>query len=183
MRKYPTAAEVEEMRTRGFDPSVIAEQLELAKRGEILEALIVTTAEEFSGITLGSGIGLLEANGLDDYANEKTLASYREKDEKSNWQAIPLEALNRYSSSLSFFDAEGMRFHLPAFLTASMRGEYAFDLVYNLTQSTLLEDQCSLLTQGQRKVVRQYLQFAEGEESHEFDREHIQRALGTYWAK
>ena len=95
MRKYPTAAEVEEMRARGFDPSVIAEQLELAKRGQILEALVVATAEAFSGVALGSGTGLLEANGLDDYANEKTLAAYREKDEKSNWRAIPLEALNR----------------------------------------------------------------------------------------
>ena len=183
MRKYPTTAEVEEMRARGFDPSVINEQLELATRGKTLEALIAATLEAFSGVTLGSGIGLLEANGLDDYANEQKLAAYREKDEKSNWSAIPSASLNRYSSTISFFDAEGMRFHLPAFLIASMKGEYTFDLVYNLTQSTLLEDQCTLLTQPQRKVVREYLQFAQEEEDHEFDREHIQRALENYWAK
>lgn len=64
-----------------------------------------------------------------------------------------------------------------------MRGEYAFDLGYNLTQSTLLEDQCSLLNSAQRSVVRQYLQFAEAEEDHEFDREHIRRALENFWAK
>ena len=171
------------MRDRGFDASVIAEQLELAKRGEILETLVVATAEAFAEVALGSGIGLLEANGLDDYANKETLAAYRDEDEKYDWRAIPRERLNQYSSSLSFFDAEGMRFHLPAFLIADMRGNYAFDLVYNLTQSTLLEDQCALLTESQRKVVRKYLQFAEEEEDHEFDREHIQRALESYWAE
>jgi len=57
------------MRARGFDTSVLAEQLELAKRGEALEALVAETYEAFSGVTLGSGIGLLEANGLDDYVS------------------------------------------------------------------------------------------------------------------
>lgn len=182
MWKYPTTVAVEEMRALGFDPSVIAEQLALAQRGQELEGLVVAVSEAFAGVILGSGIGLLEANGLDDYANEKALAAYREIDEKWNWSEIPLESLNRYSSSFSFFDAEGMRFHLPAFLIASMRGEYAFDLVFNLTQTSLLEEQCSLLTQQQRKLVREYLEFAEGEESHEFDCEHIRRALENYWA-
>ena len=96
------------MRARGFDTSVLAEQLELAKRGEALEALVAETYEAFSGVTLGSGIGLLEANGLDDYASEQKLAEYRSNDEKLDWKSIPLKRLNRYSSSLSFFDAEGM---------------------------------------------------------------------------
>ena len=170
------------MRARGFDVSVIDEQLELAKRGQILETIAAAATEAFAGATLGSGIGLLEANGLDDYANKKTLAAYRDEDEKHDWGVIPLESLNRYSSSLSFFDAEGMLFHLPAYLLADMRGQYDFDLVYNLTQSMLLKEQCALLTQAQRKVVRAYLQFAEEEEDHEFDREHIQRALQNYWA-
>jgi hypothetical protein len=183
MRKYPTPADVDDMRNRGFDPSVIAEQTELARRGSVLEALVKEAQEAFAGVTLGEGVGLLEANGLDDYATEEKLAAFRAQDEKQDWSAIPVELLNRYSSTLSFFDAEGMRFHLPAFLIAHMRGQYGFDLVFHLVQSTGLEETCSLLTDRQREVVRGYLRFAEEDDDHAFDREHIQRALAGYWSR
>ena len=183
LRKYPTIKEVDEMQARGFDTSVLSEQLELAKRGEVLAALVAEAREAFAGVTLGSGTGLLEANGLDDYASQEKLAEYRANDEKWDWRSIPLNRLNRYSSSLSFFDAEGMRFHLPAFLVADLRGLYDFDLIYNLAQSTLVEDQCVLLTREQRGVVRKYLEFALKEEEFERNHEHIQRALENYWAK
>ena len=182
MRKYPTLKEVDEMRARGFDTSVLAEQLELAKRGEALEALVAETYEAYSGVKLGAGVGLLEANGLDDYADEQQLAEYRANDEKFDWKAIPLKMLNEYSSSLSFFDAEGMRFHLPAFLIADMRGLYNFDLLLSITHSTLLEGQCVLLTTEQRAVVRKYLEFALQEENFEGEHDHIRRALENYWA-
>jgi len=183
MKKYPTSSDIEEMRERGFDPSVLAEQLELAERGAVLNSLVRDARLAFSGVTLGSGVGLLEANGLDDYANDQKLAAYRDQDEKLDWNAIPVGLLNRYSSSLSFFDAQGMRFHLPAFLIADMQGLYVFDLVYNLTQSTRIEQQCKLLTGSQRRVVRAYLQFAEAEDDRGFERAHIRRALEGYWAK
>ncbi len=182
LKKYPTTADIEEMQARGFDASVIDEQLQLARRGQVLAAIAVAAIEAFAGVTLGSGIGLLEANGLDGYANETALAAYRDRDERHDWAAISLESLNRYGNSLSFYDAEGMRFHLPAYLLADMQGQYAFDIVYNLTQSALLEEQCALLTEDQRKVVRAYLQFAEYEADHELNRGHIQRALQNYWA-
>lgn len=181
--KYPTASDVEEMKARGYDPSVIAEQLELAKRGQVLQDLKLATIEAFAGVTLGSGIGLLQAQGLDDYADEKTCAAYREKDEKHDWRAIGLEVLNRYSSSLSFFDEEGMRFHLPAFLVAAIDGTYRFDLAYNLAHSAFVPDQFALLTPTQRQVVRGYLQFIAQEEEHAHDRELIQGALASYWAR
>jgi hypothetical protein len=183
MRKYPTLKDVDEMRARGFDTSVLDEQLELAKRGEALEALVAETYEAFSGVTLGSGVGLLEADGLDAYATDQQLAEYRANDEKLDWKAIPLKRLNAYSHSLSFFDAEGMRFHLPAFLIADMRGLSDFNLIFNLSQSTLIEDRCALLTSEQRAVVRKYLEFAAQEEKFEYEHDHILRALKNYWAK
>jgi len=181
--KYPTASDVEDMKARGYDPSVIAEQLELAKRGQVLQDLKLATIEAFSGVTLGDGVGLLQAQGLDDYADEKTCAAYREKDEKHDWRAIGLDAINRYSSSLSFVDEEGMRFHLPAFLVAAMDGTYEFDLTYTLAHTAFASDQFALLTPAQRQVVRGYLQFIEQEEEHAHDRELIRGAMAGYWAK
>ena len=87
------------------------------------------------GVTLGSGVGLLQAQGIDDYASAATLAEYRERDEKDNWSAIPAADLDRNYSSLSFFDADGMRFHLPAYLVATLErllqtADVTFHLVY-----------------------------------------------------
>ena len=76
----------------------------------------------FAGVTLGDGIGLRQANGLDDYADSQTLAALRRQDEKYDWQAISFEDLDHFSCSLSFFDAEGMRFHLTAYLVAVLAG-------------------------------------------------------------
>ena len=95
----------------------------------------------FSGVTLGDGVGLCEAQGLDDYEDDATLAKLRRRDETQDWLRISVEDLNRCYSSLSFFDAEGMRFHIPAFLIADLEGtfnqEVIFTLCYPLRQSEL----------------------------------------------
>jgi hypothetical protein len=180
MKSYPTFAEVEEMRSLGYDVSVLAEQLELAKRGAILEALVVETEKAFAGVALGAGIGLLEANGLDDEADEKSLAALRAKDERLDWHSIPVSSLDRYSCSLSYFDAEGMRFHLPAFLLTDMREDHTIDLVNTLTTGS--PERFALLTAPQRAVVRKYLQFLAEEEWYESDRAKIHAALAGYWS-
>ena len=78
--------------------------------------------DAFAGVTLGNGVGLREANGLDDYADSRTLAAYRSQDEKLDWSAISAADLDDCASSLGFFDADGMRFHLPAYLVADLEG-------------------------------------------------------------
>ena len=180
--QYPTRSDVEEMRLRGFDASVIAEQLALAERGEALAALVAAVAQAFKDVTLGAGVGLLQANGLDDNASEEQIALYKAQDETLDWRAIPLERLNRYSSTPTFLDAKGMRFHLPAFLIADMNGDYPFDLVSALTQPTLWEHQFSLLNAAQRAVARQYLQFMLDDDAQGFDADRIRHALASYWA-
>jgi len=67
----------------------------------------------FKNVKLEDGIGLWEAQGLDDRLTEKECEKLREKDEKNDWNIIPVLDLYKCSSSLSFFDAKGMRFHLP----------------------------------------------------------------------
>ena len=139
-------------------------------------------ADAFSGVTLGKGIGLTEAQGLDDYADAGTCAAYRAVDEKQDWRRIPVEALNACYSSLSFFDAEGMRFHLPAFLIADLDGAYHQEMSFLLA---FLNDysigQFALLSPAQRNAVRAYLLFLLGEENRAFSHPHIVRALEEYW--
>ena len=183
MKKCPTAADIDAMRARGFDASVIAEQQTLAERGRALAAIVLATEAAFAGVTLGDGVGLLEAAALDEYAAPDKLAASRARDERLDWQAIPVAELNKYSSSLSFFDAQGMRFHLPAYMLADLRGEGEFDLVYHLTQSPLATEQFALLSPQQKLAVRHYLVCAAEEEEHAYARDHIERALQNEWAE
>ena len=69
------------------------------------DALCDTIRNAFSGVKLGKGVGLQEAQGLDDYDDAATRARYRASDEKEDWSRIPAAELNRCYSSLSFFDA------------------------------------------------------------------------------
>lgn len=80
------------------------------------EKLIAEIRTSFENVRLDDGIGLWEGQGLDDYAGENEILKLRIKDERNNWDNIPYEDLAYGQSSLSFFDAKGMRFCLPKFL-------------------------------------------------------------------
>ena len=78
--------------------------------------LISEIKEAFKNVLLDGGIGLSEADAIDGYRDETLKAACRAKDEKLDWNSIPSCELNNYYTSLNFFDAKGMRFHLPAFM-------------------------------------------------------------------
>jgi hypothetical protein len=108
----------------------------------------------------------------------------RKKDEKDDWKNITSEALNSCSSSLSFFDAEGMRFHLPAFLIADLKGEYGRGMEFSLTHlSDHGKEQFSLLSKEQRTAVRQYLLHIRTDPDSDFYLAEIDNALENYWTE
>ena len=80
------------------------------------ELLINKINTAFKGVKLEDGIGLWEAQGHDDRLSPEECKQLRLKDEKKDWNNIPVIDLYKCSSSLSFFDAKGMRFYLPKFL-------------------------------------------------------------------
>jgi len=146
------------------------------------QEVISQIRDAFRGVVLGSGVGLFEGQALDDYADAATRKACRDKDEKFHWEDIPVENLNRCYSSLSFFDAEGMRFHLPAFLTAELEGTLDVSPVFQLTElDDWAKGKLVSLSEVQREAVREFLLFIVDEPDHEFDRPKIRRALGEYW--
>ena len=150
--------------------------------GVDLERVRDAISTAFLGVTLGKGLGLGEAQGLDGYEDEAARAARRRQDEKDDWRLIRPADLNRCNSSLSFFDAEGMRFHLPAFLVADLDGVYEFGMAFHLTHlDSHGIGQFSLLTTEQRAAVRMYLQHISTEEEYAFERPAILRALVEYW--
>lgn len=146
------------------------------------EELIARIRKAFAGVKLGNGIGLWQAQGLDDYASEEECAQYREKDEKDDWSQISVDDLNACNSSLSFFDDEGMRFHLPAYLVAELEGAYRFGMAFALSHlNDYAMQQYSLLNNEQRDAVRHVALYLADQD--EYDRSDLLRAVDKYWAQ
>ncbi|MCP2026741.1 hypothetical protein L1276_001885 [Flavobacterium sp. HSC-32F16] len=133
------------------------------------EELIAKIQIAFKDVKLEDGIGLWEAQGIDDYADAKTMLELRKKDERENWNAISDEDIYFCSSSLSFFDPKGMRFCLPKFLIFDILEQtivdgkefYSVDVVFTLGYN-LEEHQktrFSLLDRTQKECIICYLKY------------------------
>ena len=137
----------------------------------------------FSGVALGEGIGLFEAQAIDDYETEDVQKQRRLNDEKINWNSIPYDVLHNCHSSLSFFDADGMRFHLPAYIIGSIKGEVD-DPIFHLTyMSDYMESRLVSLNVEQQRAVMAYLTWCLTENEYAFDYPNITRALAEYWER
>ncbi len=137
----------------------------------------------FAGVTLDDGIGLWQAQGIDDYECDEKCAEFRRGDEKRNWKLISTETLDRCASSLSFFDAKGFRFHLPAFLIADLTVGTEAEMVSSLVCCFDLGlHRYELLTPAQRSIIREYLLFARVDPDYSFQQPEIDVALATYWS-
>ena len=135
----------------------------------------------FSGVILGNGIGLWEAQAIDDYESREVQKRKRKKDEKNDWGLLSYDVLQRCHSSLSFFDADGMRFHLPAYIEASVDNKVD-DPIFHLTQlDDYAKSQFTSLNPAQRKAIVMYLSWCLEKDECEFDHPAIRRALSEYW--
>ena len=112
----------------------------------------------FAGVNLGDGIGLLEADGIDDYAVEAELANRRSRDERADWRRISVEMLNECYTAPSFMDARGFIFHLPAFLLAELNDRFNHGFIYRLFDANMLRnDWIRLLNVSQRDAIASVL--------------------------
>ena len=131
---------------------------------------------------LGDGIGLSQANGIDDYEPENVLQQLREADEKNDWRRIKIEDLNKYHSSLSFFDAEGMRFHLPACMIADLREQYNRSVLHVVADTSGYGyELCRLFSSKQKRAVISYLEYQYSINECQNSRGPITRSLDDFW--
>lgn len=137
----------------------------------------------FAEVTLGEGIGLWQAQAIDDYETEEVQKQNRGRDEKKQWTQLSCEDLQRCHSSLFFFDAEGMRFHLPAYIVASLENQVD-DPLFHLTQlDDYAKSKLTALNPVQRQAIVMYLTWCLDQAEYEFDHPAIRMALRQYWEK
>lgn len=132
----------------------------------------------FADTRLDDGIGLLQANGLDDYASDEELKQLRDRDEKTDWRRISYADLERCSAAPSFFDAKGFVFHLPAFLIAELNDRHPYGFIDRLFRTEEHpEGWRQLLTAKQRHAIISALKLIREHPNYERDRNKIDLAI------
>lgn len=178
--KYYSLEDIAGMRRAGCDRDSIDQATSKNLEADNLIALITSA---FTGVELDDGVGLDEAQAIDDYKTLDERAVQRTKDEKLRWDQISAAELNRCNSSLSFFDAKGMRFHLPAYMIADIKDEYMFELNFTLTGSSeYSRSKFSLFSKAQRDAVRCFLNHAFNSIDYRGEEE-IADALLGFWSE
>ncbi len=94
---------------------------------ELIEAIYTS----FKGVALKDGVGLFEADCIDEYMdkNSTVYINWKQKDERENWEnLLPIFLSKRYhervhSSNWFFMDAKGKKFHLPCYLLQDLDEE------------------------------------------------------------
>ncbi|MGF2687293.1 DUF6714 family protein [Marinobacter sp. DUT-3] len=148
------------------------------------DQIIEMVKDAFCGVELGNGIGLLQAQAIDNREPDEVQTKWRKKDEKFHWESISHELLEGCHSSLSFFDAEGMKFHLPAFIVASITGEVGdplFHLTFDLGRH--FHSKFATLSEGQKRAVSEYLTWCLTRDEYSYDYGAIQKALELHWKR
>jgi len=131
---------------------------------------------------LGNGVGLWEGQAIDDYETEENIGKARFRDEKLDWSKLTAADITRCQSSLSFFDADGMRFHLPAFLLHEEFEDLSGTIIFHLTSlDEYGRSHFTSLNQSQRAVIREFLVWCSKNEEFDFEKTSILRALENYW--
>jgi hypothetical protein len=162
--------------------------------------LLALLEDAFRGVALGEGVSLHETPVLDSYGTAEERRAAREPDEKHDWRRLIHEPdlarlLSVGYSGLSFFDAAGLRFHLPACLSRIIADpEGAF--VYDMLESVLFHlagifelpalaphrrEQLAILDPAQRACVREVLIYFR--DVMEVDDEALARAIVGYWSE
>jgi len=162
--------------------------------------------EAFRGVELGDGVSLHETVVLDDYGGPEERRAARVADEKHDWRTLvggpelirptSMDGRTAGMGGLSFYDAAGLRFHLPAYLSVAVSDPYGEDaagnvvadllfFLTNFSMSQYRQEGFALLSAQQRACVRELLKYLR--DLYDFPDNgpllaEIDEAIGSYWA-
>ena len=158
-----------------------AEAEELHSVRQHVEELVELVCKAFQNVKLGDGIGLYESDGIDSYLGSEAREQLRANDEKEDWRKISTESLNYCNAAPAFLDADGMRFHTPAFLMAELKGVYNQSFMSCLIDGTYIAAEFPMiLTADQRAAVVACIRFYGSIEHYNYDSEQIAAAVARF---
>jgi hypothetical protein len=147
----------------------------------------------FQDVKLDNGIGIFEAEALDDYANDNEIKKQRAKDREfwSRWQDIPDEVISKYYSVLCFVDPEGLKYLLPAYMRFTLN-QYDIDASASIDSTIFaldrglesFKDRPEILSQEQKAIIAKFLKYMVLVAGDNFiDAIVASRAYEHHWAK
>jgi hypothetical protein len=162
------------------------------------EELRAELRSAFGGVPFPSHQGLRGSMAMDRYASDEEVRSITaNEDVHGEWWEIPREELRSAALALSYLDAAGVLFYLPAYLDMALDdvGKRSLQVLYMVDVGiddsdpglrAYREGRLKPLNDAQRKVCVRVLQFLRSQlvddPSTEFEREVIDRTLeDPYW--
>ena len=153
---------------------------ELREIAELIEQIRIAFVE----VTLGKGESLHQAHLEGAYWDDALWLAAKEKDPETRWQKVPDWKIESGASTLSFFDPEGWRFYIPAFMCWTLRNWRTSDsitsdsILWNLANTgEHWERRYRLLDCDQCEAIFDFLTF--------FDRysgqDDADKAIRAYW--
>ena len=141
--------------------------------------LIVEITAAFDGVSREDGITLHQAIAIDDWKTPEEQLAARRLDTEQRWQEVPHDAIVACESALSFLDAKGFRYYLPAFMACGLRnwdtdaGRVVDTCEYHLlheSQKSLRQSEPSSIsakygfTNAQCRAIAHFLRFVVGDD-------------------
>jgi hypothetical protein len=122
------------------------------------DALIAEITAAFDGISREDGTTLHEAEAIDDRKSAEECRAARRSDTDQHWQEVPAKDISACCSALSFLDAKGFRYYLPAFMLYGLRnwGHDPNDILYSCGYHLLHEPQKSLRKSEPASIASKY---------------------------
>jgi hypothetical protein len=158
------------------------------------QQLLDTIARAFRGVELGDGVSLHETVLIDLYEGPEARQEARLLDEKHDWRKLVGDpALVQLGFALCFYDATGLRFHLPAYLSLAVTdfdredaGDVLGSLMFQLTNlCEYNQERFSILDSPQRRCVKDVLVYLRDEfylrDEYELESLELDQAIGGYW--
>ena len=144
----------------------------------------------FKDVRLNDGIGVFEAEELDACSSDKKLEQARKKDRSwwKDWHYIEDKYLAYYSSSMSFMDAQGIKWALPAYMIFALNNYegsfFSIDTtIYTIERGAKGKDNRDLFTLEQKKAIAKFLQYMLFVGEDLVDTDFTKMALDKEWSK
>jgi len=125
------------------------------------EEIILEIENAFKGVSLNNGIGIKEADAIDDYCSEQDVIKARKKDIRDDWKKIPDSVIGANYSALSFMDNDGLRFAIPAYMRFTLK---YFDSSTSASTDSIINAlgnsrNWSFLSKIQKTAISHFLEF------------------------
>lgn len=133
---------------------------------EIMTKVIKLIEETFKDVRRDGGVTLHQMDVLDAYGSELEFKEAGLKDTETTWQEIPSGKLSTFQLSITFLDAKGFRFYLPAFMRHALltfgsdhgiEGDGVINSLYRGPEDDFRKENFRLLATEERECIAAFL--------------------------